>query len=109
MTSLDPDQLAAVTSTAPAPCVIVRIRSSVFGTRRITVQKDITCLRRKCIGFNFFEEDIGMIGADAVIESITNLHECPDGIYQIVICNEQRDWETGHVEDYDYKLIPFTD
>jgi hypothetical protein len=27
-----------------------------------------------------------------------------DGVYEVVICNERRDWESGYIEDWDYRL-----
>lgn len=38
---------------------------------------------------------------------ITNLDKCKDGIYKIQICNPRTDWETGYIDEYDYKLVPF--
>jgi hypothetical protein len=27
-------------------------------------------------------------------------------VYGVVICDESRDWETGYVDDYNYRLVP---
>lgn len=90
------------------PLVVVRLRTSAWSDDRgLHVRRSLTYLKRKCQGFNFFEEDISNIGADEAVTGIINLDECKDGVYQIVICNEHRDWETGYVEDYEYKLIPY--
>lgn len=43
--------------------------------------------------------------ADETIARITNLNESKDGVYQIVIINEHRDYETGYIEDWDFKLV----
>ena len=36
---------------------------------------------------------------------ILNLGEVEDGIYEVVVCNESHDYETGYVDDYDYRLV----
>ena len=30
-----------------------------------------------------------------------------EGIYQLVTCNESYDIESGYVDDYDFKLVPY--
>lgn len=87
---------------------IVRLRTSCWkGERGIHIKKDITHLRKMSgRGMNMFEEDISNIGLEEVVNRITNLYECEDGIYEILICNQSTDWETGYVDDYDYYLSP---
>lgn len=90
----------------PAPRVIVRLTKSHYKTKNgVAATTSLNYLKRKCQGFNFFEEDISMVGADLAIRSIINLDKCEDGIYEINICNVQKDWETGYVDNYDYQLI----
>jgi hypothetical protein len=36
-----------------------------------------------------------------------NLDEYDEGIYEIITCNHSTDWETGVVDDWDLKLIPY--
>jgi len=48
-----------------------------------------------------------MIGPSEVTAAIVNLEECADGVYQVVICNESRDWESGIIDAYDYRLVPY--
>ena len=38
---------------------------------------------------------------------IINLLEVEDGLYNCVMVNLNRDYETGYLEDWDHKLIPF--
>lgn len=35
------------------------------------------------------------------------LHKYKEGLYEIIICNESRDYETGIVDDWELKLIPY--
>lgn len=53
------------------------------------------------------EEEVYNVGAREGLESITNLLEVPDGLYYVVTTNEQRDWETGYIDSYDLKLVPY--
>lgn len=71
------------------------------------MRRSMTFLRRRCIGINVLEEDAQAVSAEQAISGIVNLSECEDGIYEAVVCNVSRDWETGYVDDWDYKLVPF--
>lgn len=92
------------------PKVVVRIRTSYYSDRKgAYVRKDITYLKRKSEGFNFFEEDVKMVGAQDTISTIVNFNECDDGIYELITIKEHRDWETGIVDCYDLKLVLYID
>lgn len=36
-----------------------------------------------------------------------NLYEVEDGLYEMISVNESSDWETGCIDDFDIKLIPY--
>lgn len=74
-------------------------------SRGVHLNKSLNFLRRRCKGYNILEDDCYNLGDEEVISRIINLGEVEDGVYQVVICNEQEDWETGHVDSYDYKLV----
>jgi hypothetical protein len=94
--------------TIPESRAIVRIKTETWSDQRgIYTKKNIRYLRRKSLGFNILEEDVNNIESQEVIDRIINLHDVKDGIYEISTCNEKRDYETGYIEDYDYKLIEF--
>ena len=38
------------------------------------------------------------------LQSITNLYDVPDGIYELQTTNHSRDWETDTIQDWDYIL-----
>lgn len=83
-----------------------RIRTSMWGDRRgIYLKKSVTFLRKRSIEGGYFEHDVDMVGPDEVFLRIVNLNECEDGIYEVVTVNPHCDWETGTLDDYDYKLI----
>lgn len=84
----------------------VRLTTSAWkDDRGVHLKKSLLFLKRQCVGFNILAEDCSMIGAEEVVPKITNIDSVPDGVYRVVVCNESCDWETGHVDDYDYKLV----
>lgn len=94
------------TSTPPHRCVI-RIRTTWWNDKRgLHTKKSLTFLQRQCVGYNILEDDADIVGAESVIDKITNLDSCSDGVYEVRVCNEYRDWETGYVDDWEYVLIP---
>ena len=68
-------------------------------------EKSLTFLRRQCRRIQHPAEDADAIGAEEVLPRIVNLGEVEDGIYEVVVCNESRDYETGYVDDYNYRLV----
>jgi len=50
-----------------------------------------------------------MIGAEESVKTITNLNSCEDGLYSVEVFNEHRDWESGQIEEYELRLVPFVE
>ena len=99
-------QLATVEE--PARCV-VRLRTTTwFDEKGLYTKRSLTFLKRKCVGWNGLEEAAHVIGSEGANRSIVNLDECKDGVYEVVVCNVSHDWESGHVDDWDFKLLPIT-
>lgn len=73
----------------------------------INCKISLTRLARKSTGYKYFEEECDMGGCDLAWKHIINLNECKDGIYELITVNISKDWETGYVDDYDFKLIPY--
>lgn len=89
---------------------VVSVRTSTWSdSNGIYRTKSIKYLKRKSKGFNFVDEDIRQTGEDLVFDNIININEVKDGHYLLVMCNFFEDRETGHIEDWDYKLIPYKD
>lgn len=87
---------------------VVRLSTSAWSDDRgVYLRKSLTTLKRKSSGYQILTEDVNNISPLEVIENIVNLNDCVDGIYKVEICNVSTDWETGYVESYDYKLVPF--
>lgn len=85
---------------------VVRVTTTAWADKRgLHEKKSLMFLRRQCKGLNVLEEDASAIGAENVLPRILNLDECEDGVYDVVVCNERCDYETGYVGDYDYRLV----
>ena len=86
---------------------VIRLRTSTWVTEKgLHAKTDLMFMRRKSKGFNLLEEEAIAIGSDEVIQRITNLADCEDGLYEVRTCNEREDWETGCIDDYDFNLVP---
>ena len=84
----------------------VRVKTTVWADKRgLHTKKSLMFLRRQCEGFNVLAEDASAIGAEEVLPRIVNLGEVEDGIYEVVACNKSRDYVTGYIDDYDYRLV----
>jgi len=92
----------------PDYCCVVRIRTTMWSDRRgVYIKKELTYLRKQSEGFNILKEDLDALSSKDVVMRILNLDECEDGVYKVVFCNESRDYETGFIDDYDYRLVKF--
>lgn len=108
---LDPDlkfDLKPVQPSPDKPVVVVRIKTSYWSDGRgIHTRRDMIFLLRKCRGYNFVAEDAAAVGADEVIPRITNFDSVEDGVYEVITVAEERDRESGYIEDWDYQLVPY--
>jgi hypothetical protein len=90
----------------PESKLVVRLTTSMWHDKNgLHMRRDVRFLKRKSFGYNILYEDATWVGADEVINRIVNLYEADDGVYEVITVNESEDWETGCIEDYDYKLI----
>lgn len=87
---------------------VLRLRTTTWGgSTGLHIKRSLTFLRRQCTGYNVLEEDASAVGVRQVIGNITNLAECEDGVYEAVVCDTHYDYETGYVDEWNYKLVPF--
>jgi hypothetical protein len=70
-------------------------------------KKSLRVLKRKSWGMNILQEECSMAGAEECARNILNFLDVEDGIYELVVCNVSRDYESGYVDDWDLELIPF--
>lgn len=104
--TIDFSGLLTSSPTYPENKSVVRVSTSYWSDNRgIHTKKSITTLRKQSSGYNLFDETLSAIGAEDSLKSIVNLDECGDGVYEVVTCNESRDFESGHIDDYDLKLV----
>lgn len=90
---------------------VARVASSAWSDDRGLSFKRTLMVQKKLsteYGREWIQEDAANIGVIEVIKKIINFNEVPDGLYEVVTCNESHDWESNTLDDYDYKLIPFT-
>lgn len=87
---------------------VVRVATSSWHDGKgMHTKRSLNFLKRKSFGFNILKDECDNIGAGDVAQNIVNLHDVPDGIYELVAINVSRDIESGYVDDWDLKLIPF--
>ncbi len=87
---------------------VVRLKTSYWTTPRgLHMRQDLIRLKRLSWDYQILEEDAASIGAEDVWTKIVNLAECEDGLYTVETCNPSHDWESGYLDDYDYRLVPF--
>lgn len=89
-------------------CVVRLHRSQWWDSRGIYRTISIRYIKRESYGANILHDTLQEEGADSVMPRILNLGECKDGLYRVIMCNERRDFDTGMIEDYDFKLIPYS-
>lgn len=98
------NELLGLNSPQPHHQCVVRLLSSKYFDKRgnVHVHKELRYLKSLS---NMSIRD--MIPDYECIDDILNLHEVPDGLYELIGTNYSKDWETGMIDDWDYKLIPY--
>lgn len=74
--------------------------NTYFYGRTLRVIKSLTT-------YNLLEEECQSVGTQDGLENILNLQTVEDGRYSVEVVNISRDWETGHTDGWDIKLVPF--
>ena len=89
--------------------LIVRLSTSYFKSKNgIHCKKTIRPLKRLSSGYyDILEDEIDAIGVQEAVEKIENLYACADGIYELICCDCNYDWESGCLEEFNYTLIPY--
>ena len=87
---------------------VVRLKTSYWASSRgLHQQRNITYMKRLSEGWHPLQDDSHAMCAEDIITAIANLDQCKDGLYEVVIINIKRDYETGDIEQYDYMLLPY--
>ena len=92
------------------PRVVVKVTTEQWSDHRgINETRRIRWLRRQTSGHNFLEEDVNQTGASDAFERIVNWRGLPDGVYQVCTTDLCSNWDTGLVEEWNYRLVPIDD
>jgi len=88
----------------PKPRVVVRLKTAQWADKRgnLHEKRSLIMLKRQSVGHNYLLEDF----QDSKIR-LYNLGDCLDGIYEVRVCNLSYDRETGLLDDWDFKLVPY--
>lgn len=63
---------------------------------------------KKLTTLDLVAEECMNIGIQEGLENILNLRNCDDGVYNLIVTNISKDYESGYVDDWDLKLFPYT-
>ena len=85
-----------------ARCVVKLETTMWHDKRAIHHKRSISFLKRKCKGHNVIKEDCEVSGAWDILSRINNLMCSNDGVYEIIVCNEENEY-------WDYMLIPYVE
>lgn len=93
---------------------IVRVITNTYINSRgeLVIQKTIRQMRslsKAPNGYLAFEGELSEVGTDAIGTSLVGVEDLLDGLYRMVVAFEGRDWETGYVEEVEYKFEPIDD
>lgn len=88
--------------------IIVKIETSIFwhkGYASFSKQKKVTLLKRKSTGkLTDIMDDL-----ELDVMHMPDFDKLEDGIYELKICNESRDIESGYIDDWDYEFVKVED
>ena len=86
---------------------VVRVKTSAwFDGNTLHSKRSVRILRRQTHGHCIIEEDIRCVGADEAYASIENISTVSDGVYRLLFVPGSTDWESGHLNDWTYRLVP---
>ena len=91
------------------PVTVVRLTTSTYKTSKGAFRqvKELRTLKRKTPDFDLLENEMYNQSLEDII--IVNMYNVTDGVYQLVMVNEGYDWETGCLDEYELKLIPYVE
>ena len=68
--------------------------------------KSIRVLKRKTT-YDFVKDEVDNIGIIDGLENIINLSGVHNGVYEVVVAHESYDFESGYLDDWSFKLVPY--
>ncbi len=85
---------------------VVRLKTSSYKDSKggLVSTRCLHTLKRRTT-FDLLEQELSDCGANHVFSSIININECEDGVYKLVVCDKEPNYETGYLEDWKLQLI----
>lgn len=87
-------------------CVVKVETSKYFDKNGFVFKKQVRQLKRKSHQLNIHSDVLIEIED---IDLIINLHDVPDGVYELTWVNVSYDYETGYADDWEYELVPYNE
>lgn len=105
----DMDLFAKAAPAQPSPQTVVRLTTQCWqDDRGVNITRRVRWLKQQSHEQSLWgvTEDVNDGGPHEFVRRIVNLNETPDGVYVLRPMNLCSDWETGIIEDWDYRLEP---
>lgn len=68
--------------------------------------RTIRVIKRKT-EYDLLHDYCQQVGIQEAIENILNINSVEDGLYQLLMCNISKDYETGYIDDFNFKLVKY--
>mgnify|MGYP001583061104 CR=1 FL=1 len=89
--------------------LIVRVSTNYFKSKNgaLVYQRKVKPLSKKSTqdALEVLYEEVEIGGIDYMLKGIINLNDVDDGVYELKMVNITHDWETGHIDGWDWKLF----
>ena len=91
----------------PDNVTVIKVKRNYYRNKKkeFVLETKLTIQRRSSSGHQLIEEDCDNTSCQDVIDRIRNLNDMPDGLYHLITVNLSHDFESGYLDDWDYKLI----
>lgn len=87
---------------------VVRVKTNTWYDKNgLHIRRDVTYMKRLSSGHNILQNELDNTDATFVKNLIVNVTDVKDGLYYVQLINCVRDFETGFIELYDFKLVPY--
>ena len=92
------------------PCVLrLKTKLKAHKSGGLTIKRKLKSATKYWFGYSLLEYELDNTSPEEVVGRIINFMTCADGLYTMVPSYERIYRETGHLDDYDLRLVPFTE
>ena len=88
---------------------VVRVQTEAFKRGDSYFYGKSIRVLKKLTEYDVLHEECQAVGVQEGLENLININIVDDGLYQIVIGHASYDCETGYLDDWDLKLIPYVE